>query len=125
LGVRATWIGFLNQTKLARAYAVADCLALPSGSETWGLVVNEAMATGLPCVVGDLVGCGPDLIEPERTGYIFRVGSVEGLAGSLERMRALRETGTFQREWCLEKAGTHSFEAATEGLVAACASAIA
>lgn len=125
LGVRASWIGFLNQTKLARAYAVADCLALPSGKgETWGLVVNEAMATGLPCVVSDLVGCGPDLIEPDRTGYIFRAGSVEGLARSLARMRTLRETGTFRREWCLEKAGTHSFEAATEGLVAACVSAI-
>lgn len=125
LSVRASWIGFLNQTKLPRAYAVADCLALPSGKgETWGLVVNEAMATGLPCVVSDLVGCGPDLIEPERTGYMFRAGSVEELAGSLERLRALRETGTFRREWCLAKAGTHSFETATEGLVAACASAI-
>lgn len=126
LGVRAAWIGFLNQTKLARAYAVADCLVLPSGKgETWGLVVNEAMATGLPCVISDLVGCGPDFIEPERTGYVFRAGSAEGLAADLERMRALREAGIFQREWCLEKARTHSFEAATDGLVAACASAIA
>jgi glycosyltransferase involved in cell wall biosynthesis len=83
------------------------------------------MATGLPCVVSDLVGCGPDLIEPGRTGYIFRAGSVEGLAESLERIRERRESGTFQREWCLEKSGTHSFEAATQGLVAACASAIA
>ena len=45
----AAWAGFLNQSELGRAYAVADCLVLPS-DETWGLVVNEAMATGLPCV---------------------------------------------------------------------------
>ncbi len=123
--VRATWVGFLNQTELARAYAVADCLALPSGrGETWGLVVNEAMATGLPCVVSDLVGCGPDLIEPDKTGYVFSAGSIEGLAASLERMRTIRETGHFERQWCLSKAGSHSFEAATEGLVAACASAL-
>ncbi len=124
LGVRVTWAGFLNQTKLPRAYAVADCLALPSGKgETWGLVVNEAMATGLPCVVSGLVGCGPDLIEPDRTGYVFPSGSVEALAESLARVRALRATGTFQ-EWCLAKAADHSFEAATEGLVQACASAL-
>jgi glycosyltransferase involved in cell wall biosynthesis len=124
-GLRVKWLGFLNQTELSRAYAVADCLALPSGwGETWGLVVNEALATGLPCVVSDLVGCAPDLIDPERTGYVYRVGSVGELAQSLDRLRALRETGTFQREWCLEKARSHSFEAATDGLVTACASAL-
>jgi glycosyltransferase involved in cell wall biosynthesis len=123
-GVRATWIGFLNQSELPRAYAAADCLALPS-RETWGLVVNEAMATGLPCVVSDLAGCGPDLIENTRTGFVFRWGSVEELALSLDRMRSLRETSAFRREWCLEKVASHSFAAATEGLLAACRSVVA
>ncbi len=53
-----TLAGFLNQTEITRAYAAADCLVLPSDwGETWGLVVNEAMACGLPAIVSDRVGC--------------------------------------------------------------------
>ena len=49
LGVDLKAIGFLNQTELGKAYAFADCLVLPSDfPETWGLVVNEALAAGLP-----------------------------------------------------------------------------
>ena len=47
-GPRASFLGFLNQSEISRAYATADCLVLPSDQkETWGLVVNEAMASGL------------------------------------------------------------------------------
>ena len=53
LGVRVTWLGFVNQSLMGRVYAGADCLVLPSEFESWGLVVNEAMATGLPAVVSD------------------------------------------------------------------------
>ena len=73
--------GFLNQTEVPKAYAVADCLVLPSDAgETWGLVVNEAMACGLPAIVSDQVGCGPDLIDPGVTGDLFPVENVERLA---------------------------------------------
>src|SRR5262249_3744220 len=61
--IPATMCGFLNQSEIAQAYVAADCLVLPSDSgETWGLVVNEAMACGLPAIVSDRVGCGPDLV---------------------------------------------------------------
>jgi hypothetical protein len=54
--------GFLNQTEISRAYVAADCLVLPSDyRETWGLVVNEAMASGLPCIISDQCGCAEDL----------------------------------------------------------------
>ena len=48
LGVSIVMAGFMNQRELGEAYGIADCLALPSdGAETWGLVVNEALAAGL------------------------------------------------------------------------------
>jgi glycosyltransferase involved in cell wall biosynthesis len=73
--------GFLNQSEIVAAYVAADYLVLPSdGRETWGLVVNEAMACGLPCIVSDQVGCGPDMIIPGRTGSNFPVGDVGRLA---------------------------------------------
>ncbi|MFV9507875.1 MAG: glycosyltransferase, partial [Oscillochloridaceae bacterium umkhey_bin13] len=62
----------------------ADLLVLPSdGSETWGLVVNEAMACGLPALVSDQVGCAPDLILPGQTGATFPHGDVHALAALL------------------------------------------
>jgi len=76
-----TFAGFLNQTEIPKAYAVADCLVLPSDAgETWGLVVNEAMSCGLPAIVSDQVGCGPDLIDSGVTGDLFPMGDVQRLA---------------------------------------------
>ena len=79
-----TFAGFLNQTEIVRAYVAADCIVLPSDTgETWGLVVNEAMACGLPAIVSDQVGCGPDLVSEGVTGSIFPMGDVDALAQRL------------------------------------------
>ena len=53
------------------------------------MVVNGGMACGLPAVVSDAVGCGPDLIEEGATGAVFPLGDVEGLAEALQRTLAL------------------------------------
>ena len=45
-------------------YALAEAFILPSLSEEWGLVVNEAMASGLPVIVSETAGCAEDLLEP-------------------------------------------------------------
>lgn len=82
----ASFVGFLNQTEISKAYVAADCLALTSDyGETWGLVVNEAMASGLPCIVSDRCGCAEDLgvISPN---LIFPFADVDALA---ERLKAL------------------------------------
>ena len=76
--------GFLNQSAMTAAYVAADALVLPSdGGETWGLVVNEAMACGLPCFVSDRVGCGPDMIGTGETGAIFPLGDTTELGKML------------------------------------------
>jgi len=120
LGVRVAWAGFLNQSEMPGAYAAADCLALPSDSgDSWGLVVNEAQATGLPCVVSDRVGCAPDLVTPGVTGEIFPFGDVAALASALERVRASLDGGRSFRKACLERVAGYSYDAATAGLEAA------
>ena len=77
--------GFRNQSEMPACYAASDCLVLPSESESWGLVVNEGMATGLPAIVSDQVGCSADLITDGVTGFIFPAGDVEALARCLSR----------------------------------------
>lgn len=80
----ASFIGFLNQTEISRAYVAADCLVLPSDQrETWGLVVNEAMASGLPCIVSDACGCGEDLVVPINQALRFPLGEYRAMADAL------------------------------------------
>lgn len=82
---RASFTGFLNQTEISRAYVAADSLVLTSDfGETWGLVVNEAMASGLPCIVSDRCGCAADLgqIGPND---VFPFGDITALSESIIR----------------------------------------
>jgi glycosyltransferase involved in cell wall biosynthesis len=79
-----SYVGFLNQTEIPKAYAVSDCIVLPSDQgETWGLVVNEAMACGLPAIASDYVGCVPDLVIDGETGFTYKCGDYQKLAEHL------------------------------------------
>jgi glycosyltransferase involved in cell wall biosynthesis len=77
------FLPFLNQKKLPTIYADSDLLVLPSKSETWGLVVNEAMASGLPVIVSDKVGCAADLVLNGKNGFIFESGNLHSLVNCL------------------------------------------
>jgi len=68
-GVAVT--GFKQMDELAEVYGAAAALVLPSKSEPWGLVVNEAMAAGLPILASDRVGAVLDLVFPGINGYVF------------------------------------------------------
>jgi glycosyltransferase involved in cell wall biosynthesis len=126
LGLDMRQVGFLNQTEIGKAYAVADCLTLPSDfPETWGLVVNEALATGLPCVLSDAVGCGPDLLHEGETGYIYPLGDVPALAAALEKIRARKAAAYDWAPKCRDVIAEYSYDSMTEGLVRACRSVIA
>lgn len=123
LGARAHFAGFLNQGEMGAAYAAADALVLCSESETWGLVVNEAMASGLPAVVGSTVGCAPDLVLDGATGYVFPTGDVDALVARIrsladDRAGAARMGAAAQRH-----VAEYSVEAAADGIVAAAAGA--
>ena len=78
----ASFTGFLNQTEVSQAYVAADCLVLPSDhGETWGLVVNEALASGLPCLVSDACGCAEELAGQAGS---FRSSDSGSLASKLK-----------------------------------------
>ena len=79
-----TFVGFVNQSRMPEVYAAADVLVLPSYSETWGLVVNEAFACGLPAIVSDRVGCAPDMIMDGLTGTVVPAGDIERLASAID-----------------------------------------
>ena len=119
-GVNVVFEGFRNQTELPRYYSSADVLVLPSdGGETWGLVVNEGMACGLPAIVSDAVGCAPDLIDDGRTGFEFPAGDLPALSAALRTMAELNKN-KFDFQPALEaKLRLYSLETAVAGTIMA------
>lgn len=86
-GCRAIRIaGRLQGADLFDACVVADVLVLPSRSEPWGLVVNEAMAAGLPVVVTDVVGCIDDLVIEGQTGWVVPPADPRALGMAMQRL---------------------------------------
>ena len=112
---------FQNQTAMPRTYTAADVMVLPSEGhqETWGLAVNEAMATGVPSIVSDVVGCGPDLISEGETGWTFPAGDSRALSDALRKAHAhLRDPGRREslRVNLAARIGRYDYAAATAGL---------
>jgi glycosyltransferase involved in cell wall biosynthesis len=112
------FIGFANQSEMPAWYAAADVLVLPSEYETWGLVVNEAMACGTPAVVSHLCGCARDLVREGESGLVFPCGDAAALAAALERFLdpALRERC---RRGAAEVVARYDVERTADGVVAA------
>lgn len=117
--VKALFPGFQNQTQLSRFYHVADLLILPSREgETWGLVVNEALHHGLPCVVSEAVGCAPDIVESNITGMVFETGSSQSLASALQQAFKLIGRNDVRLN-CRQKVSGYSVEIAAKGIAEA------
>jgi len=76
--------GWRQVDELPAYYGLAGCFILPSSEfECWGLVVNEAMASGLPVLVSRMVGCAEDLVQEGANGYTFDPTDEEELARSM------------------------------------------
>jgi len=111
--------GFLNQSEMARAYVAADVLVVPSTWETWGLVVNEAMACGTPAIVSDGVACAGDLVVAGVTGEVFPAGDREALTACLVRCATDRAYRFGLAAGAVERVRRFDLSAATEGTVRA------
>jgi 1,2-diacylglycerol 3-alpha-glucosyltransferase len=83
--------GFRQIRELPRFYAHAEAVILASTKDTWGLVVNEAMASGLPVLVSNRCGCAPELVREGKNGFTFDPLQVEKLAGLLSTLSAMTE----------------------------------
>lgn len=87
LDVNIIITGFINnQEELFKHYFMADLLVLPSIDEPWGLVVNEAMACGLPVLVSEIAGCCEDLINNGYNGYLINPYDKMDIKDKLEKM---------------------------------------
>jgi len=81
--------GFKQYDDLPRYYASASVFIHPAHREAWGLVVNEAIASGLPILVGERVGCAADLVVNGLNGFRFPTGRTSALTELMTRFAEL------------------------------------
>lgn len=114
------FLGPIPQERLPEVYSRADVFVLPSISETWGLVVNEAMCCELPAVVSSRCGCAEDLVN-EETGWVVdpfdEQSMVEGILKAARMPRArLREMGRVARRLSEQYGPANCAKVVVEGL---------
>ena len=85
---RVEFRGFMAPADLPKWYVVSDLFVLPSEDETWSVVVLEALASGVPVVITDMVGCYRDMINDPRIGRVVPACDVEKMAEALRAQLA-------------------------------------
>ncbi|MGB9234769.1 MAG: glycosyltransferase family 4 protein [Terriglobales bacterium] len=120
---RICFPGFVHREDLAGLYALAEALVLPTHSDTWGLVVNEAMACSLPIVVTSVAGCAADLVEDEWNGYVVLPRNPRALKVAIERLLLNPELRPQMSVRSCERIRNYSPEACAAGLAAVALSA--
>jgi glycosyltransferase involved in cell wall biosynthesis len=121
LGVEGSvhFVGPLFDQALVEQYMRASCLILPSRSEPWGLVVNEAMSHGCPAIVSDRCGCVPELITPGETGWVVKNGDPVDLALKMQQAVGV-ESSIKVALRCIDRAAFYSPERAAKNILQAC-----
>lgn len=78
--------GFAQRELLPSYYGLADAFVFPTHSDPWGLVVNEAMACGLPVIATGVAGCAADLVEDNRNGFVIPARDIGSLSVAMDRL---------------------------------------
>ncbi|MEJ7810330.1 MAG: glycosyltransferase family 4 protein [Gemmatimonadaceae bacterium] len=112
-----TFLGFFNQSALAEVHALADIFVMPSERENWGLVLNEAMASGAAPVVSDDVGAAADMIVPGETGITFRSGDWPAMVDAVVRL--VDDIGLRERmaAGAKRQSGAYSYDRSVRGIL--------
>lgn len=81
--------GFMQLSEICEFYGSAGAFVHASSTEQWGLVVNEAMAAGLPVAVSARCGCVETLVEDGVSGFVFNPHDVDEIEAALRRLAEL------------------------------------
>ncbi len=113
------FLGFRQRDELARIMALATALVFPTHTDPWGLVVNEAMACGLPVVVSHVAGCSADLLRHGWNGLVVKPHDRDELARALESLISDQEATLQMGHNSLRHIENFSAEACAAGLAKA------
>jgi glycosyltransferase involved in cell wall biosynthesis len=111
--------GFAHREELAELYGLAEVFALPTHTDPWGLVVNEALACGLPVIVSSAAGCVDDLVDDRVNGFVVPPGDIARLAEAMETLAGNGELRVRMASQSIERTRQHSPEAWAKGIAEA------
>jgi glycosyltransferase involved in cell wall biosynthesis len=111
--------GFAQREELANYYGLADVFVFPTHSDPWGLVVNEAMACGLPVITTDAAGCTSDLVRHGWNGLVVRAGDTAQLASAMTQLASCSSLRSEMAVRGRERIADYSPEACASGLARA------
>ena len=120
-----TVTGGLGEDELAQRYVDADVFALLSRHETWGVVVNEAAASGLPLVLSERVGAAHDVLRDGENGFLVPADDAEAAADAFRQLAADPELRRRMGERSRELVRPWSYDASVEEFVSAVSEATA
>lgn len=112
------FVGALSGDDLYPNYLAATALILPSLSEPWGLVVNEALHFGCPVIVSDRCGCVPELVNNSACGIVFGAGSIAQLEKSLIKAPELWSDQFKVAQACLDQVSSYTLKNAGLAILA-------
>jgi glycosyltransferase involved in cell wall biosynthesis len=116
---RIQMVGFAQREQLSAYYALADVFVFPTHTDPWGLVVNEAMACGLPVISSDAAGCAADLVESGWNGRVFSAGDIRQLASVMDELGRDADQRSAMGQRSVERIQQYSPEAWSEGMASA------
>jgi len=111
--------GFAQRERLAAYYALAESLVFPTHADAWGLVVNEAMACGLPVICSDAAGCAKDLVRGCGNGLIVPANDVAQLSAAMAEVAVDDELRTCMGQRSRERIRSYSPEVCAAGIAEA------
>jgi glycosyltransferase involved in cell wall biosynthesis len=112
--------GSMDVDALRGEYLRATCFVLPSTSEPWGLVVNEALSYGCPVVVSHRCGCVPELVLDDKTGYVFEASNAADLAEKMSKVLTTFADPLATATRCLSVISAYCPEAAARQILEGC-----
>ena len=111
--------GFVQREQLASYYALAEMFVFPTHTDTWGLVVNEAMACALPIISTSVAGCVADLVVDGWNGRVVEAGDIQQLRFAMQQLANAPELRVQMKEHGSERIAHYSPEACAAGIAAA------
>ena len=102
--------GFKTKAELQQYYQAADLFILPTREDIWGLVINEAMANGLPVITTDKCVAGLELVENNVNGYIVPAEDVKALSEKISSILDNNSQRNAMANKCLEKIRNYTIE---------------
>lgn len=120
IGRSVDFLGSMDTDRLRSQYLHATAFVLPSASEPWGLVVNEALSYGCPVIVSDRCGCVPELVIDGDTGYSFSTYDENDLFEKMKKIVSDLDDPQAVGLRCLSRISTFTPEAAASQIINGC-----